>query len=240
VADKAAFAKLTLPDPYAGPRMSDRIHAVALLHERVGGELPVLGWVEGPIAEAADLRGMNEIMLDLVDDPPFARDLLAFCTEMETQFALAQVQAGADVIGIGDAAASLISAELYREFVLAGERQTARAVQQAGAKVRLHICGNTNHLVADMREVGAEQVELDWPVDLARAREALGPEPIMSGNADPVRVIQDGTPQQIKQACAACHAACGERYILAAGCEVAPGTPLENVRAMFEYARETT
>ncbi len=240
LADKAAFASLTVPDPHAGPRMSDRIKAVALLREQVGGQVPILGWVEGPVAEAADLRGMNEIMLDFLDDPCFARDLLAFCTEMEIRFARAQVEAGADAIGIGDAAASLISADLYRQFVVPGERRIADAVHEAGAKVRLHICGNTNHLVADMRGVGADQVELDWPVDLAAARQALGADPIMSGNMDPVRVVERGTPEQIKRACAECHEACGERYILAAGCEIPPEAPLGNVRALFEYAAETT
>ncbi len=33
------------------------------------------------------------------------------------------------------------------------------------------------------------------------------------------------------------HAACGDRYIVSAGCEVVRDTPLENVRAMRDFAR---
>ena len=37
---------------------------------------PILeGWVEGPVAEGADLRGINTLMLDFLDDPDFVRDL---------------------------------------------------------------------------------------------------------------------------------------------------------------------
>ena len=50
------------------------------------------------MAEAADLRGINTIMLDFFDDPPFVRDLFEFVVEMELRFAKAQVQAGVDLI----------------------------------------------------------------------------------------------------------------------------------------------
>jgi len=240
LADKSALAQLRMPDPATGPRMGDRINGVRLLREQVGGEVPVLGWVEGPMAEAADLRGLNAILEDLLLDQPFTHDLMNFATEMEVRFAQAQVAAGADMVGIGDAAASLISPELYVRFVLPGEQRLAQAIHEAGAKVRLHICGKTNHLLQHMAKVGADQVELDYPADLTKARAAVGPDVCLLGNMDPVRVVEQGTPEQIKQACAQCHQAAGERYILAAGCEVPPGTPLENVRAMFEYAASTT
>ena len=52
----------------------------------------VEGWVEGPCAEAADLRGINTLMLDFYDDPDFVRDLFDFVVEMELRFARAQVE----------------------------------------------------------------------------------------------------------------------------------------------------
>ena len=117
LADTAALAGLKVPDPLGGGRMHDRVKGVARLKERVGGERIVEGWVEGPVAEAADLRGINHIMMDFFEQPGFVRDLFDFVIEMELAFAQAQKDAGADLMGVGDAAASLVGPQLYEEFV---------------------------------------------------------------------------------------------------------------------------
>ena len=46
------------------------------------------------MAESADLRGINTIMMDLIDDPDFVRDLMGFVVENAMQFAREQVRAG--------------------------------------------------------------------------------------------------------------------------------------------------
>ena len=85
--DKAVLARLQVPDPHAGKRMRDRIQGVALLHARAGATLAIEGWVEGPCAMAADLRGLNTLMLDFFDDRAFVEDLFEFVIEMELRFA---------------------------------------------------------------------------------------------------------------------------------------------------------
>ncbi len=239
LADKAALARLKLPDPLAGGRMLDRVQACALFREKVGGEQPIGGWIEGPLAEAADLRGINEVMVDLIDDPAFVDDLMDFVCEMEIAFARAQVAAGADIIGMGDSASSLISEQMYRRFVFPRAKRIVDAVHAAGAKLRLHICGDITHLLEAIAELGVDQVDVDYPVDLALAREKLGPKVVLSGNFDPVTELRDATPEEVFRACARCHEICGQRYILGAGCEVPQDTPHENVRAMIDYARST-
>src|SRR5579859_4032308 len=129
LAEKSKLKSLKVPDPLGGGRMHNGIQAVALLKERVGKEKIIEGWVEGPIAEAADLRGINTIMMDFFDDPQFVRDLFEFVVQMELRFAREQVRAGADVMGIGDAAASLIGPQLYREFVLPYEKKLVEGIQ---------------------------------------------------------------------------------------------------------------
>ena len=49
--------KLAYPDPYTGRRMSDRLQAVRCLRAQVGGEAPVMGWVEGPWPRLATCAG---------------------------------------------------------------------------------------------------------------------------------------------------------------------------------------
>jgi len=238
--DKAVLARLEVPDPAATRRMSDRIQAIALFKERVGRQFPIEGWVEGPCAQGADLRGINTLMMDFFDDPPFVRDLFAFVVELEHRFAARQVEAGADIIGVGDAAASLVGPQIYEEFVWPYEKGLIDRIHALGAAVRLHICGNIRKSLAKVGQLGADIVDIDFPVPMEDARREMGPGQVLLGNIDPVRILKEGTPAVVRAALAACHAAAGPRYIVGAGCEVPRGTPEANFLAMREYAAEAT
>ena len=238
LADKTVLVGLAQPDPLGGGRMHDRVKAAALFKERAGDDLLVEGWVEGPCAEAADLRGINRLMMDFFEDPGFVTDLFAFAIEMETRFAKAQLEAGCDIIGLGDAAASLVGPQVYNEYVWPYEKRLIEAIHAAGGRVRLHICGNIRSILDGVGRLGCAIVDLDSMVPVAEARAAMGPEQVLLGNIDPVAVLRDGSPESVYDAIAACHGAAGSRYIVGAGCEVVRDTPYENVRALGRYAQE--
>jgi len=235
--DPGRLATLKQPDPLGGGRMHDRVVAVEVLATAVGGEKLVEGWVEGPCAEAADLRGINNLMTDFYDDPGFVRDLFSFNVEMGLAFARPQIEAGAELIGIGDAAASLVSREVYDAFVWPYEKQLIDGIHAMGGMTRLHICGNTTALVGGMAALGCAIVDLDYMVDMVGGRAAAGPEQVLLGNIDPVRVLRDRSPEGVRDAIAACHRAAGPRYVVGAGCEVCRDTDHGNLHALREYAR---
>ena len=237
LADKTALAVLKQPDPCSAPRMLDRIGGVALLAARAGADKIVEGWVEGPCAMSADLRGLNSLMLDFFDDRAFVIDLFEFVVAMNLRFARAQVEAGATLIGVGDAAASLVGPRVYREFVFPYEQKLIDGLHALGTRVRLHICGNTHKILDYMGRLGADIVDLDFLAPLSEGRAAMGEKQVLLGNIDPVRVLRDGSPESIRQALAECHRQAGPHYIVGAGCEVPRGTPDENVRAMAGFAQ---
>jgi MtaA/CmuA family methyltransferase len=234
--DKARLASLKIPDPLGGGRMHNSLKGLALYKERVGNEKMIEGWVEGPMAEGADLRGINTLMLDFFDDPAFVRDLFAFVVEMELRFAREQLKAGADVIGVGDAAASLVGPEIYDEFVWPYEKQLVDGIHALGGKVRLHICGNIRPLLENIGKLGCDIVDLDSMVPIAEARQKMGPNAILLGNLNPVTVLRNGDPAGVSAAIAECHRRAGARFIVGAGCEVPRDTPPENLRALCAYA----
>jgi MtaA/CmuA family methyltransferase len=230
LAERSDLSRLRLVEPEQGRRMSDRLAAVAEFASQVGGELPVLGWVEGPLAEAADLRGVSELMTDLYDDPDWVLELLELTLQQVTAFAMAQVEAGADIIGVGDAIASQISPRMYRRYALPFEQRLIAAIHECGALARLHICGDTSKLLADAATSGADIIDVDWMVpfgDAAAAFDGLG----TCGNFDPVRVMLQGTPGDVFAATSACRAMGGPRFISMAGCEIPDGTPAANLHA---------
>ena len=217
--------------------MHDRVNAAALFKERVGGEKLIEGWIEGPIAEAADLRGMNTLMMDMMDDPAFVRDLFEFAIDMELRFAKAQVEAGVDLIGVGDAAASLVGPRLYEELVWPYEKRLIDGLHALGTRVRLHICGKTRLLVEWMGKLGCAIVDLDSMNPLSEARTKMGPTQVLLGNINPVAVLRNGTAENVTKAIAECHQEAGSRYVVGAGCEVPRGTPDANLAALRDYAR---
>ena len=233
--EKTTLATLKAPDPLGGGRMTDRVRAAELFRREVGGDKVIEGWIEGPMAEGADLRGINTIMLDFFDDPPFLTDLFEFVTEMEIRFARAQVDAGVDLIGIGDAAASLVGPKFYDGFVWPYEQRMVDAIHAMGAMVRLHICGDTNAILGGMGRLGCEIVDLDFPVDMHRGRAQM-PGQVLLGNIEPAGVLRRGSPDQVTAALAACHEAAAPSYVVGAGCEIARDTPEANVRAMCRFA----
>jgi MtaA/CmuA family methyltransferase len=240
LAEKSALASLQFPDPFEGPRMRDRIEGIGLLKERAGQEKVVEGWIEGPCGASADLRGINTLMLDFYDDPAFVRDVFGYTVDVGLRFARAQVEAGADIIGIGDPAASLVSPKIYEEFVWPYEKKLVDGLHELGALVRLHICGNTRHILKGMGSLGCDIVDLDSAAPLGEARAAMGPDQVLLGNIDPVRDLRDGTPESVYASIEECHRLAGPRFIVGAGCEVPRDTPAANVHAMVRYAREHT
>ena len=237
LAEPGDLLKLKPPDPYNGRRMSDRLMAVRYLKEQVGQEVPVMGWVEGALAEAADLRGVSPLLLDLYERPEWVGELLEICTSVAIQFAQLQVGMGADIIGLGDAIASQISPNMYRRFSLPYEQRIFAAVHEMGALARLHICGNTTKLLPDMLTSGADIIDIDWMVDLEQSAGIFEGSAAPCGNLDPVSVLLQGTPELVSQETQRAVRQAGQRGLHAAGCEVPDGTPEENLFAQTQALR---
>jgi len=212
-------------------RTKQRIESVRKMAAEIGQTHSVLGWVEGPMAEYGDLRGVENAMLDLIDEPEMFVEAGEVIVQNAIAFALAQVKAGADMIGVGDAAASLITPDMYAELVLPLEKKLIEAIHDAGGTVKLHICGNISNIVQFMPDSGADIIDVDWMVPLARARELVGPEVILCGNFNPAGVLFEGSPEEVAEAARACIESVPDKFILMPGCEVPPATPEKNIRA---------
>jgi MtaA/CmuA family methyltransferase len=228
------LAGLTVPDPFSSPRMKDRIDAIRLYRERTGENYSVLGWVEGPAALGADLRGLSEFLMDLMEEPEWSGKLMDLCVETSIRFARAQIEAGADTIGIGDAICSQISGGIYESLIWSRQLRLMQAIKSAGARIRLHICGQTQHLWPRLRELPIDILDCDHMVDLAAARAALPSHWVLAGNVDPVSDLRFGGADSIPAKVMTCARVSGPRFMVCAGCEIPSGTPAANLHAFCE------
>jgi len=234
LADGVDLGLLAHPDPQTSPRMRDRLDAIAAMASRFGDTYSVLGWVEGPAAEAADLRGVQDFFVDLLGDPEPLCDLMDHVTEVGISFALAQVAAGADTIGIGDAVASQVPPDIYEQMILPRERRLVDAIKAAGVRVKMHICGNITHLLPGLATLGLDLLDVDHMVSLPAVRKAVGDKVVLCANLDPVEHVLRGTPALIRDELRRARDEAGPAFVAGAGCEIPSGTPPAILKALCE------
>jgi MtaA/CmuA family methyltransferase len=228
---------LKTPDVYKSERTLDRIKAGEELSKKTQGKIPVIGWIEGPLAEACDLAGVQNMMMQLMMDPDFANRLMDKCMVTAKDFARAQIEAGCEIIGMGDAVCSQIDTDTYNDFVKERHRELIEYIHSLGGKIKLHICGDTSHLIPSYKGFNIDILDLDWQVDIDYVRSVLGEEVIIAGNINPV-LVQENSRDEVFSLChQLVKKYSTERFILSAGCEITVLTPPENLKAMNEARR---
>jgi MtaA/CmuA family methyltransferase len=226
------------PDVYKAERTLDRIRGAEHFQKRLRGTVPVIGWIEGPLAEACDLAGMGQMMMQLMTAPDFSHLLLDKCVVTARDFASAQIEAGCDIIGMGDAVCSQIDLISYETYVKDRHREIIDHIHALGALVKLHICGDISHLLPAIADLHVDILDIDWQVDLQHAHSVVGYDTVLCGNLDPV-FVESKTPEEIGEAVAGLLSKEeGKRHILSAGCEITVNTPAENLMAMRKASKK--
>ena len=231
--DDFDLSKLERFNPLDSPRTLDRIKACELLRQKAGGDYPIIGWIEGCLAESADLRGLNDFLLDLAGEEEYLFDLFEIVFDQQKRFAKAQIDAGADFIGVGNAVASLIGPVKYEKYGLAWDKAIIEYIHAHGAKVKLHICGNISGLLDLLVQVKADILDIDWKVDFGHAARVFkGTGTSVSGNFNPAGAILLGSAREVQNEVRRCIAAGTETSMIAGGCEIPAAAPDENLLAM--------
>lgn len=222
------------PDVYKKERTLDRIKAGEELSKKTQGNIPVIGWIEGPLAEACDLAGVENMMMQLMIDPDFANRLMDRCMVTAKDFAKAQIEAGCEIIGMGDAVCSQIDADTYIFFVKDRHKELISYIHELGGKIKLHICGDTNHLLPAYKDLNLDILDLDWQVEIDYARKIMGADVILGGNINPVLVQDKSRDEVFQMSKNLADKYKDDRFMLSAGCEITVLTPSENLKAMRE------
>jgi MtaA/CmuA family methyltransferase len=234
---------LEIPDPLKAGRLPVWLEATRTLADAIGDHVFIMGRADqGPFTLASQLRGTQQFMMDLLtEDPKLIADVLDYCRKVITAFAKAQKDAGAHATSIGDALASpnLIDPYLYRAFALEPEKQLTQEVQDYGIPFSIHICGKTNDIIADMGTTGAKILEVDWQLDMSRARELVPASTILMGNINPSFPLVLGTPDDVDKAVKELvEKTKGQGLFISSGCAMGRNTPPENFRALIAAARK--
>jgi MtaA/CmuA family methyltransferase len=218
-------------------RCVGRLNEIKEFRKQTENEYFIVGWVEGPVAEYVDLRGASGASLDFLLEPEAVELTMDIIVDCAIDFISLQIKAGADCIGIGDAFCSQIGPDLYNKFAYSRQKKLIDHIHSMGALAKLHICGNTTAILPYMISAGADIIDIDHLVpSMSDFVTMLKPGQVFSGKADPVTIIQDGTPEKILQSVKNDFMQSSGRCIVSAGCEITPGTSAENMITFWRAA----
>ena len=216
-------------------RIPELIKAVKILKKELGNDAVIVAGIIGPFTIAGSLLDAVPLLRATFKAADKIRPFLEVGEKASTALAKALIDAGADIIAVEDMTASpdLIAPKTYRDLEL---EYQARVFEAISVPKILHICGNVDPIVEWMGQTGADILSLEPKADVGLARRKCGPNMIMMGGVDTattlfmkdVETVKGGSEESI---------AAGIQ-ILAPGCAVAPGSPLENLLAMVEVAKQ--
>jgi len=234
------FHNLKTPDPRKG-YMGEQVKAVEIIRKELGPDVPIIGWTEGPFQGTTALMGCDETALYLMEqNPDLLREMIEFHMELEVEFAEAQVEAGANIIGNGETGAYFTSPEMFQNWALPFEKEVYKKINKLGVPVLIHCCGFVPQNIKYAPEVNlGGAIQFDYQVNLAWAKKLIGEKITIMGNLESNILMARESPDKVARACerAISIAGPGGGYWLSAGCEIAKMTTVENMRTIVRTCK---
>jgi uroporphyrinogen decarboxylase len=153
-------------------------------------------------------------------------------------FAVQQVEAGADVIQVFDSWVGALSPTDYRQYVLGPTRELIGRIRALGVPV-IYFGVDTATLLPAMRETGADVVGLDWRTPLDEAWRTLGHGIAVQGNLDPIALFAPETVLHARVEEILNAAAGRPGHIFNLGHGIVPGTPVDAVLQVVQQIKNS-
>jgi len=206
----------------------------------------------GPMVITGDLRGVEQLSLDFFDQPDYVKELLSIIVEKSIRWIdeAHRISGGRTAfandfhegyIFIGDDGIAQMSPKLVEQFALEPLKKLSDHIHSKGLKVMAHNCGKADHLLGYwVNDIKIDRyIGFSYLTDKQKIKETMGGRISIIGGVDTSN-LHDGIPEtvcdDVKRALAVLKDIRG--FALMDGHNVAPGTPVENLNAMTETARQ--
>lgn len=232
----ADFSEIQVPENLLEkPSMRVVLDALSILRRHVGGQVAIWGKVMGPWTLSYHMAGTQNFLLQVgMGEKEKVNRMLRQLMPVTIEFANAQLKAGADAVVLADhATGNLVGPYTYEEYLLPIHQEITA---QIGGPVILHVCGNCMDRLELFARSGVDAYHFEWQVDAKEAVRKIGGVISLVGNVNNPRALLQGTPEDVYEQV---------RYAIRAGvdiigpeCAIPLATPLENLKAIVEAARE--
>ncbi len=229
-------------EDYEPPNPHGRTHEVAEAKKRVGDEKAIMSVVNGPFEPAWQLRGLKTFLKDIYLNPALDERCLETVTSFEIEVAKDLIDAGADIIMVGDdygwQNGLVMSPHHWRRLILARLKRVVDAVKSRNVPVILHSDGNITAILDDLAKIGLDGLN---PIQsrcglIPSELKARYPQLAQVGTVDIQHTLPFGTRNEIESEIRETIANAGKGGGLIMGPQhaVQPDVPVENVETMIK------
>ena len=227
----------------------DRYQGARMLMEQYGEEYGIMAGVACTLFELAwYLRGMEQVLADMVGEKDFAHayldKLMGWIETAGRKFA----QMGVDVIWIGDDVGTqnrmMISPAMFREFLKPRYAKLFAEWKRINPRVKIafHTDGYVYPILADLVEIGLDILNPVQPksMDPAKVKRDFGDHLTLWGTVDIQEVMPFGTVEDVAEEVRlrVRTAGKGGGLILSPAHNIQAEVPIENIFAFYNAAKE--
>ncbi len=229
-----------LPRPDQG-RLPIVLNAMRRMKREVGDTTALYGLICGPFTLAFHLRG-NNLLMDMYDDEDYVAELLGYCMECGKRMIDYYVDAGMDVIAVVDPLVSQISSDHFTQFLSTPFTALFDYIRYRGAFSSFFVCGNATPNIEVMCQTNPDSIFVDENVDIIAAKATTDKYNVaIGGNIPLTTVMLHGTQQDNMKYVVDLLAKLPEyrNFIVAPGCDMPYGVPVENAIGVAQAVLET-
>jgi uroporphyrinogen-III decarboxylase len=167
--------------------------------------------------DAACIVGIEKLIMATFDDPQWVHELLSILQKRKLHYIQSLKGAKYDLLelGGGDASTTVISPDIFNEFVAPYDAPLIAAAHEAGQRIVYHTCGGMTPILEDIAAMNPDAMETFTPpamggdVDLAVAKRRIGDKVCIIGGFDQFQFFAKCTPEETRREVRRCFEAAG-------------------------------
>ena len=227
------YKKLTPMDLDSG-RARVVLDAIRILKEETEG-VPIIGNIVGPVSVASSVCEPTRYYKQMRQKRELTHEYMQFVTDDLIRFALAMIDAGADVIAMSDPSGTgeILGPKFFDEYAVTYINQVVDAVQAKGARIIVHICGQMKAVYDKGAKIHSDAFSFDAVVSRREAKKNL-PDKVIMGNVSTF-AIENQDEATVDKLTRAAYSSGSD--IISPACGLGMGSPLNNVQQVLRTVK---
>lgn len=219
--------------------------ALTLTREKLEGQCPLIGFTGAPwtlmsyMIEGGGSTTMSNAKRWLYQYPEESCKLLQLITNVNVDYLVGQVEAGAQLLQVFESHAGILDSKLFTTFSLPYLRQISNLVKKRLKDADLPdvpmivFAKGAHYALEDLAQIGYDVVGLDWTMTPRNCRARTGGDVTLQGNLDPCALyapkekLEKTVREMLKQFGK-------QRYIANLGHGIYPDMDPENVKTFID------